>query len=91
MSVTPFIPDNDYCTLCGAIAAGPCATCRAMVCGDCCEVTGGSVKRVAVCTRCAAAGRGAVGWRAWAPILVPLVSLAFGLAVVVFLVRACAG
>lgn len=91
MSLTPFTPDNEYCTLCGAIAAGPCATCHRLVCGDCCEVTGGSVKKVAVCTRCALQGRGRVGLRAWAPILLPLVGLAVGLVAIVFLVRACAG
>lgn len=91
MSVTPFIPDNDYCTLCGAVASGPCATCKRMVCVECCEVTGGSVKKVAVCTRCADQGRGRVGWRAWAPILLPLTGLAVVLVVIAAAARACTG
>ena len=87
--LVPFQPDNEYCVYCHAVAAGPCATCHAMVCGDCCEITGGAVKKVAVCVRCARRGRGTVGWRAWAPIVVPITVGVLLLVLVTALVRAC--
>jgi hypothetical protein len=60
------------CKLCGRPAAGPCARCRALVCGDCCELTDGGATTFAVCTRCvrrggsslAPAWRGLLGWLA---------------------------
>lgn len=59
------------CALCGKIAAGPCARCRALVCADCCELTDG-VTTFAVCLTCVrrggasigAAWRGLLGWLA---------------------------
>ncbi len=66
-----FEPDDIYCVLCHAPAAGPCATCRALICADCSVLTGGAVKTVAVCTRCHGQGRGVVGWRAWAQVSWP--------------------
>jgi hypothetical protein len=60
------------CKLCGASAAGPCARCRALVCGDCCELTEGGATTFALCLACvrrggaslAPAWRGLVGWLA---------------------------
>ena len=60
------------CTICGLVAVGPCARCRAPVCGDCCELTEGGATTFAVCTRCvrrggatlAPAWRGMLGWLA---------------------------
>lgn len=40
------------CAICGELAVGPCAHCRALVCGDCCVLTEGSVKTWAICLRC---------------------------------------
>ena len=40
------------CGLCGAVAVGPCAHCRTLVCGDCCVLTEGSVSTWAICLRC---------------------------------------
>ena len=56
------------CSLCSAEAVGPCARCRAPVCGDCCELSGGGVTTFAVCTRCAARGGAHLG-RAWLGLL----------------------
>ncbi len=46
--------DDDVvrCVLCGAPAVGPCASCKAMVCGDCCVLTEGGVELHAICARC---------------------------------------
>ena len=60
------------CKLCGAVAVGPCARCRAPVCGDCCTLTDGGATTFAVCHTCARSGGaslvrpwlGLVGWLA---------------------------
>jgi hypothetical protein len=44
------------CNECGAEAAGPCASCRRPVCGDCCVLTSGP-DPWAVCVSCAERGR----------------------------------
>jgi hypothetical protein len=82
-------PDGDPpCAICGEPAAGPCAHCRAMVCGDCCVLTEGSVRTWAICTRCdRKRGKSLLGgWAlvaAW--VLVPVVGLVlFGLVVELF-------
>jgi hypothetical protein len=58
------IPTGDgptaRCVICGAAAAGPCARCKRMVCGDCCELVQGA-GTFAVCTRCAKQGTN-LGW-----------------------------
>jgi len=46
-------------------------TCRALICVDCTELTGGAVKTVAVFRPCLDKGRGRVGWRSWAGVLKP--------------------
>lgn len=40
------------CSFCGAEAAGPCARCRAMLCGDCCVITEGGASPHAICPTC---------------------------------------
>ena len=81
VDLTPLQPDAAYCVYCHAPASGPCATCQALICADCAVITGGSVKRVAVCTRCHEAGAGVVraaGW--WSVLRAPmLVILGLGL------------
>jgi hypothetical protein len=60
------------CKLCGRTAVGPCARCRAPVCGDCCELTAGGATTFAICLTCvkrggsslAPAWLGLVGWLA---------------------------
>lgn len=85
-SPSRFQPDNLYCVYCHAIASGPCATCKALICVDCCTITGGSVKKVAVCKRCHEKGHGAVGWRKWWTVLGPLlIFLAIALGMVLIL------
>ena len=44
------------CKLCGKPAAGPCARCRASVCGDCCELTDGGATTFAICLSCVKRG-----------------------------------
>jgi hypothetical protein len=58
------------CKLCGKTAVGPCARCRAAVCGDCCELTEGGATTFAVCLTCVKHGGksltggwlGLIGW-----------------------------
>jgi hypothetical protein len=74
-------PDHARCALCGAEAAGPCARCRAAVCGDCCTLTEGGATTFAICTRCAARG-GASLRPAWLGLLAWLALLVLALAAV---------
>jgi hypothetical protein len=55
MQSQPFTPDHDYCVYCHAPAAGPCADCGALCCGDCVEVVQRITSRRAVCRPCVAA------------------------------------
>ena len=65
-------PPVARCKLCGKTAVGPCARCRASVCGDCCELTEGGATTFAVCLSCVKRGGkslsggwlGLVGWLA---------------------------
>jgi hypothetical protein len=60
------------CAFCSRDAVGPCARCRASVCGDCCELTEGGATTFAICIRCVKRGgsslspawRGLLGWLA---------------------------
>lgn len=69
------------CKLCGKVAVGPCATCRAPVCGDCCVLTDGGATTFAVCHRCARRG-GASLSSAWLGLLGWLALIMLGLAAV---------
>lgn len=40
------------CVRCSAEAAGPCASCHAPVCGDCCVLTEGGARVWAICFGC---------------------------------------
>ncbi len=44
--------DSARCVHCGAVAVGPCARCRAPVCGDCCVLTEGGAGTWAICLAC---------------------------------------
>jgi hypothetical protein len=44
------------CKFCERTAAGPCARCRAPVCGDCCELTDGGATTFAICLGCVKRG-----------------------------------
>jgi len=57
------------CKVCGGVAVGPCARCRAPVCGDCCELTDGGATTFAVCQPCVRRG-GATLAPGWAGLLV---------------------
>lgn len=52
----PISPDDVYCVYCHAPAAGACAVCRALCCGDCVELVMGLTVRRAVCRSCLARG-----------------------------------
>jgi hypothetical protein len=72
------------CSHCGALAVGPCARCRKLVCGDCCVLTEGGAKTYAICLRCDARGGRSLlsGWAlvlAW--IAVPMVLLAIAVVI----------
>ena len=57
---------RERCVVCGSEAAGPCASCKKMVCGDCSVLTEGGVDTWAICVRCdRKKGRSlAPGWNA---------------------------
>lgn len=42
----------ERCAFCSADAAGPCASCRRSVCGDCCVLTSGGAATWAICLSC---------------------------------------
>lgn len=65
-------PDHEYCSICGALAAGKCASCRAPVCADCTDLVGGAVRTFAVCHRCK--GDRSLA-RAWGTLLWPVVAI----------------
>lgn len=44
------------CKLCTRNAVGPCARCRAPVCGNCCELTDGGATTFALCLTCVKRG-----------------------------------
>jgi hypothetical protein len=75
------------CKLCERTAVGPCARCRAPVCGDCCELTEGGATIFAICLTCVKRGGrslapgwlGLLGWIAL--IILPLVGIAVVLAI----------
>jgi hypothetical protein len=52
VAVQPFTPDDEYCVYCHARAAGPCAECGALCCGDCVEVVLQLSIPRAVCQTC---------------------------------------
>ena len=81
--IEPFTPDDVYCVYCHAPAAGSCAVCQALCCGNCVELVMGLTTRRAVCHACLerdAAPADAAAWR-WfvragiAVVLVTLVAL----------------
>lgn len=73
------------CKLCGKTAVGPCARCKAAVCGDCCELTDGGATTFAICLSCVKRGGstltpawlGLLGWLAL--VLLPLAAVAVAL------------
>jgi hypothetical protein len=69
------------CKVCGAVAAGPCARCRAPVCGDCCELTDGGATTFAVCLPCVRRG-GATLAPAWVGLLAWFGMIVLGLAAI---------
>lgn len=79
----PFSPDDIYCVYCHAPAAGPCAACGALCCGDCVEVVMGLTVQRAVCRACAATAqlrRPVRPWRIAAAAVLLLLGVVFLLA-----------
>jgi len=62
--IEPFEPDDVYCVHCHAPAAGVCARCGSLCCGDCVELRLGMTRHLAVCRVCLAAEgpRDQAGW-----------------------------
>jgi hypothetical protein len=83
-------PRPERCRFCGALAVGPCASCRSPVCGDCCVLTEGGAKTWAICLACEK--RGGTSLRgAWLAVLlwigVPLLVLGAAVAALLLLRR----
>jgi hypothetical protein len=71
--------DGARCIHCGKLAAGPCASCREPVCGDCSTLTEGGVKVWAICLECDRKnGRSLAS--AWSGLGVWLVAILVGIA-----------
>ncbi|MBX3228588.1 MAG: hypothetical protein KIT84_08040 [Labilithrix sp.] len=76
----------ERCAFCSADAAGPCASCRRSVCGDCCTLTEGGAKTWAICLECdRKKGRSLRG--AWSGLGVWLLGLLVALATIVALLE----
>jgi hypothetical protein len=78
------------CVRCGAEAAGPCASCRDPVCGDCSTLTEGGARTWAICLRCADR-KGTKLSGAWRGLLLWLAAVFVVLALVTWLVGRLAG
>ena len=66
------------CVHCGALAVGPCASCRAPVCGDCTTLTEGGAQVWAICLECdRRKGRSLSG--AWRALVLGLLLILVGL------------
>ncbi len=75
---------------CGAQAVGPCASCHAPVCGDCCTLTEGGVRVWAICLACEGRkGQSLKG--AWTGLLLWLVAILVGLALVTWVLGRLVG
>lgn len=78
------------CTYCGNDAAGPCARCRAPVCGDCCTLTEGGARTWAVCLDCDRKGGKSLSG-AWGGLLRFVLGILAVLALAVLLLSRCQG
>lgn len=57
----PFSPDDEYCVYCHEPAAGLCAGCGALCCGECVDLVMGIATRRAICRQCLASGHSPAG------------------------------
>ena len=74
----------ERCRLCGALAVGPCASCKSPVCGDCCVLTEGGDETWAICHRCEKrGGRSLAG--AWGSLIRWSFGVTIGLALLALL------
>jgi hypothetical protein len=74
----------ERCSFCSHEAAGPCASCRKPVCGDCCTLTEGGMTTFAICLDCdRKKGRSLAG--AWGSFAAFLLAILVVLAAVVAL------
>jgi hypothetical protein len=74
-------PPVTLCRYCSANAVGPCASCGAPVCGDCCTLTEGGAKVWAICLECDRRGGRSLA-SAWRRFLMWTVIVLAGLAAV---------
>ncbi len=71
--------DVTRCTFCPREAAGPCASCRKPVCGECSTLTEGGAKVWAICLDCDRRGARSLT-AAWGSLLLWLLAILVGLA-----------
>lgn len=76
----------ERCAFCPRDAVGPCASCRRLVCGECCTLTEGGVKTWAICLECDRKKGSRLGG-AWGTLGAWLVALLAGLAAIVALLE----
>jgi hypothetical protein len=75
------------CKLCENVAVGPCARCKAAICGDCCELTEGGATMFAICLSCVRrsgttlrpAWLGLLGWLTMIVLLLAAIAVALAL------------
>lgn len=78
--------DVERCAFCAAEAAGPCASCRRSVCGDCCTLTEGGAQTWAICLECDRKGGRSLSGR-WLGFVLWLIGLLVAMAVLVALLK----
>jgi len=78
------------CIHCGAQAAGPCASCRQPVCGDCSTLTEGGVRVWAICVECDRRNGRKLGG-AWRGFLLWLAAILVGLLAVIWILARLVG
>ena len=79
-------PGIERCAFCSADAAGPCASCKRSVCGDCCTLTEGGAQVWAICLDCDRK-KGRSLTRAWGGFGTWLIGLLVAMAAVIALLE----
>ncbi|MBS2017100.1 MAG: hypothetical protein JST00_29710 [Deltaproteobacteria bacterium] len=76
----------ERCAFCSADAAGPCASCKRSVCGDCCVLTDGGAQTWAICLDCDRRGGRSLSAR-WSGLGLWLVGLLVAMAALIALLE----
>lgn len=80
----------EHCSICGALAAGPCARCRRPLCGDCCVITRHGATQWAICRSCERGGGSSLR-SAWIGLLAWLGAGLLALVALILLLQALFG